>query len=167
MSQLPYHKQKLRVLKLNENNLTTIVDGTFSHLLNLVELDLNNNKLSSIKPGLFSQLTQLQQLYLLGNDLHCDCYNMTFMLAMNLQAISLSCISSTSDGISPPYITSPGISDEWSQWELWPLVATPRAPPEYNCLSSMVIMKRRCAPCSKYHHPYCVLHPQPLDQNQG
>ncbi|XP_060685775.1 podocan [Hemiscyllium ocellatum] len=63
--------KNLHVLRLKENEINSIPDGSLSGMTKLKELFLSNNKLklNSIYPGAWKQLTNLQLLDLSGNQL--------------------------------------------------------------------------------------------------
>ena len=56
-------------LILRSNQIGTIPEGLFKHLINLLKLDLRNNQLTSVEKGMFYGLHSLQHLYLQGNPL--------------------------------------------------------------------------------------------------
>ena len=90
----------LEILKLNDNQITSIPNFIFNSLESLRELDLTKNALSHLTPQalhgmqkslhlinlrfnqiqtishcVFEQYTSLQTLYLASNPLHCDCHS--------------------------------------------------------------------------------------------
>ena len=57
----------IKEVQLDENNIASIIDGTFSRFGQCTELSLSNNKLRSIRQGMFIGLKFLDTLDLSGN----------------------------------------------------------------------------------------------------
>ncbi|XP_066544634.1 leucine-rich repeat-containing protein 15-like [Amia ocellicauda] len=60
---------RLRVLLMNDNNISSIEDGAFSFLESLHRLDLSCNKISALSDGFFRGLGSLRDLLLSENQL--------------------------------------------------------------------------------------------------
>jgi len=56
---------------LSQKRITSLREGDFQGLNNLLELNLDDNDLSSLPADLFQDLNNLQQVGLYGNDLTC------------------------------------------------------------------------------------------------
>ena len=69
-------------LDLSHNEITTLEDGVFANLENLVFLDLAHNQLQSLPAGIFAGLTSMRDLYLEVNP------GANFILTMELQRIA-------------------------------------------------------------------------------
>ena len=79
----------LRVLALDNNNISDIYPGTFQRLSNLTTLDLSNNGLTRVTGSLFSNHSRLQTVFLNNNSisvLEDGCFqNLTHLLGLHLQ----------------------------------------------------------------------------------
>ncbi|KAL4635608.1 leucine-rich repeats and immunoglobulin-like domains protein 1-like [Arapaima gigas] len=60
---------RLKVLLLNDNNISALEDGTFCPLENLLKLDLRRNRVSSLGEGFSVGLVSLRELLLAKNQL--------------------------------------------------------------------------------------------------
>ncbi|GFN90196.1 toll-like receptor e [Plakobranchus ocellatus] len=73
------HNLSLEVLLLNDNQISTLDNGTFAECSNLEELDLSRNRLNFLPPGVFRGLYSLESLNLQQNylDLRPETYPTT------------------------------------------------------------------------------------------
>ena len=68
------NNDKITILDLESNGLTTLQEGSFYRLRDSLEvLILPFNSITTISKCVFNSFTKLHQLHLSGNQLHCDC----------------------------------------------------------------------------------------------
>ncbi|EFN73944.1 Protein toll [Camponotus floridanus] len=83
------HLTSLQILKLENNNIDTLLDGCFASLINLHTLTLSHNKIVRFEPPHTIGLAALQQLFLDSNRLR-GLHRHVFANLTNLQDLSLS-----------------------------------------------------------------------------
>lgn len=68
------NNDKITILDLESNGITTLQDGSFYRLRDSLEvLTLSFNSITTISKCVFNGFTMLRQLHLAGNQLDCDC----------------------------------------------------------------------------------------------
>ncbi|KAL4617994.1 leucine-rich repeats and immunoglobulin-like domains protein 1-like [Arapaima gigas] len=81
--------RRLRILLLNDNNISTLADGTFSCMQNLQRLDLSRNRISELGSNFFLGLGSLREL-LLGENKLIVLESRSFRYLENLRRVDLS-----------------------------------------------------------------------------
>jgi internalin A len=113
--------QNLRVLKLNDNNLTSI-EGLRDRNISLEVLDLQNNQIQDLTP--IAQYTNIQELYLSNNNI-TNIDNLSGMTGLTEIDLSSNLITDFSNLLTIPNLTNinlsnnqitsiPDISASWS-----------------------------------------------------
>ncbi|KAL4618000.1 leucine-rich repeats and immunoglobulin-like domains protein 1-like [Arapaima gigas] len=79
----------LKVLLLNDNNISTLADGTFSSMQSLQRLDLSHNRISKLSSSFSLGLGSLKELLMGGNKL-ITLESRSFLHLENLRRLDLS-----------------------------------------------------------------------------